>query len=52
MTLPDLVWHHRALVAEVAAHNLAVIVRRRRGADWSAPENQYRNALAEIEALA
>jgi hypothetical protein len=52
MTRPDLVWHHRALVAEVAAHNLAVIVRRRRGADWSARENQYRNALAEIEALA
>lgn len=52
MTLAELVYAHRDLVAEVHAHNCGVIARRYRGGDWTAPENLYRNALAEIEALA
>jgi hypothetical protein len=42
---------HFALVEEIRAHNLAVTRRRRLGGDYDAPENQYRNAITEIEAL-
>ena len=52
MGLPEMLWLHRELVEEVRLHNLAVMGRRRQGGDWSAPENQYRNAIAEVEALA
>lgn len=51
MDLAERVWVHRELVAEVRRHNCGVIIRRRAGADWTAPENQYRSALAEIEAM-
>jgi hypothetical protein len=51
LTLPELVWDHRALAEEIIAHNCAVIVRRRAGGDWSAPENQYRNTLTELAEL-
>lgn len=48
MSLPDLMWSGRDLVAEVNAHNCAVIARRAKGGDWEAPENQYRNAVSEV----
>ncbi len=48
MLLPDLIWEARDLVAEVNAHNCAVIARRAKGGDWDAPENQYRNAVTEV----
>lgn len=35
------------LFAQVAAHNLSVILRRKAGGSWDAPENQYRNAWRE-----
>lgn len=41
-------WRHREHFAAVAVHNLDVICRRRAGGDWTASENQYRNAWAEI----
>lgn len=41
-------WKHRDHFAEVAAHNLAVNSRRRAREDWTAPENQFRNAWAEL----
>lgn len=47
MSLPDLMWSRRDLVAEINAHNCAVIARRAKGGDWEAPENQYRNAVSE-----
>lgn len=34
--------------AEVRAHNHQVFLRRRKGDDWSAPENQYRSAWQEL----
>lgn len=40
---------HAALFAEVQAHNLAVMIRRRLGGSWDAPDNQYRNAWLELE---
>lgn len=40
---------NRTLFEEVRLHNFAVIVRRRLGGDWDAPENQYRNAWRELE---
>lgn len=47
MSLVDLMWSRRELVSEVATHNVGVIIRRKRGGDWDAPENQYRNAITE-----
>lgn len=47
----EAVYANRALVAEVHAHNCAVTARRRRGEDWTASHNQYRDALSEIAAL-
>ncbi len=44
----DIVFANRALVAEIAQHNADVTIRRRRGCDWSAPENRYRCALREL----
>jgi hypothetical protein len=41
-------WAERELVSEVNSHNCAVIIRRAKGGDWDAPENQYRNAVAEV----
>lgn len=49
-SLPELLARHSALAAEVAEHNIQVIIRRQRGADWSAAENQYRNAISEAQA--
>ena len=43
----DLATRHAGLFAEVRAHTLEVIRRRRQGGDWSAAENQYRDAFAE-----
>lgn len=40
-------WRHRALFAEVADHNRAVIKARYLGADYGDPRHQYRNAWAE-----
>lgn len=50
-TLSDRFFEHQDLVREVSAHNCGVIIRRRRGEDWTAPGNQYRNAVTEIRAL-
>lgn len=47
MTLPELMFKHMALSDEVLRHNCAVMIRRRRGESWDAPENQYRNAITE-----
>lgn len=41
-------WKHRAYFQEVAEHNLQVTIRRYQRADWTAPENQYRNAWTEL----
>lgn len=42
-------WKHRDHFEKVAQHNLEVINRRRRpGANWELPENQYRNAWTEL----
>ena len=46
----DMAYANAALFAEVAAHNHAVMMRRLQGADWSAPENQYRDAWRELGA--
>lgn len=43
-------WKHRDHFEAVTLHNLEVTNRRRRGGDWSAPENQYRNAWTELNA--
>jgi hypothetical protein len=42
---------NRDLFEEVRLHNLAVIVRRIKGGDYSAAENQYRNAFAEAPTI-
>jgi hypothetical protein len=44
----QLVWNNRSLFEAVRLHNLAVIIRRTKGGDWDAPENQYRNFFAEV----
>jgi hypothetical protein len=41
---------HFDLFQEANRHNQAVTIRRMRGGDWSAPENQYRNAWREVSA--
>ena len=51
MALADLMWLHRELAEEVRVHNLGVIVRRRLGESWDAPQNRYRNAVTEVLAL-
>lgn len=50
MSVADLCWKHRGIVESVRVHNLGVMIRRMRGESWDAPENQYRNAIAEAEA--
>ncbi len=47
----EFVWQHRDHFAAVAAHNLEVTTRRYQRADWTLPENQYRNAWTELGAL-
>lgn len=45
-------WRHRSHFEEVRQHNIEVNIRRLKRADWTLPENQYRNAWAELaEAL-
>ncbi len=44
----DVVFANRQLVEAIAQHNADVTIRRRRGCDWSAPENRYRCALREL----
>jgi hypothetical protein len=41
-------WKHREHFAEVAKHNIEVTIRRYQRADWTAPENKYRNAWTEL----
>jgi len=41
---------NQRLFEEIRLHNLSVTVRRIRGGDWGAPENQYRNAFDEARA--
>ena len=43
-------WKHRDHFAKVSHHNMQVTINRYRGGDWSLPENQYRNAYAELGA--
>ena len=50
-TLSDLFCAEQELVRAVAAHNVGVTLRRRRGEDATAPHNQYRNAVSEIRAM-